>query len=413
MTNATTNTIKLSETETIIAEMLRENTGSHFLDSGSAYGRNHERNRGITDEMFKASEPAALSFNYGIEVSLNVFHFLAAHLEYNETVDKVLRIIGDAEDTYGLETSARFLEIVREHGIPGAGSRGDGADGCIGGIYGEGEPLTVNTYNGPDLLSQVILYTYASIDSVTLPLAALAPLVAETERDSVARELLRELARDDATRWDGEPRGIYLSDVFVFLQVHGGCDVRGGYTDVRAFVHNGNTELGILDNGRATIYDAGIEPADRYDDGTFPSFWSTDDAYSWYADGAAGCGAAPELQKFPLHEIDADPETVDGIVERARRLAEDIESDARFNTDDERVSYLSILAESLAVLPYHRAAEYRIALSLFYPTSIHEHETASGYKVSRETVEHGCIAVDDAGIGRSPYTGNRLAASPY
>ena len=44
----------METTKKIIYEMLTENTGAHFLDSGGAYGRNHERNAKKTINDFEA-----------------------------------------------------------------------------------------------------------------------------------------------------------------------------------------------------------------------------------------------------------------------------------------------------------------------------------------------------------------------
>lgn len=405
MTTTEITTTSLNETESVIAEMLRENTGCHFLDSGGAYGRNWERNQGVSDEMWRDSLPASLTFRWDYpEVSLNVFHFLSENLTYDGEMDKVLRIIEDARDTFGLETVETLWELLRESD--------PGADGSIAGIYGEGEPATVNTYNGEDLLSQVIQYTYASVDGLCLPLASLAALVAETERDSIARDYWRELLADARTCGDDHIR---IDGCYVFLQVHGGCDVRGGYTDVRAFQDSGRSELGIFDNARASIYDTGIKDPYADDAPDAPAYWMTDDSCSWYAEGACGAACEPELQKFPLHKIDVSPERADAIVADARQIAEQIEHDARFNTDEERALYLSTLAETLTALPYNRADAYRVAVSLFYPVSETETQVglASRYTVKRIDVAHGCILVDEDGIGRSPYTGNRLGVSPY
>ena len=47
-------------TAEVIADMLRENTGKHFLDSGGAYGRHWERNQ---DRDFSAEPYAEVEFN--------------------------------------------------------------------------------------------------------------------------------------------------------------------------------------------------------------------------------------------------------------------------------------------------------------------------------------------------------------
>jgi hypothetical protein len=81
------NSVKIepSETQKVLAEMLTENTGRHMLDSGGAYGRNWERNQGITVEDFINSPKVNVDKYCGPIV--NVFHYLDAHLDYNEEID--------------------------------------------------------------------------------------------------------------------------------------------------------------------------------------------------------------------------------------------------------------------------------------------------------------------------------------
>jgi hypothetical protein len=170
--------------------MLRENTGTHFLDSGGTpkhdkhgncvgsdhgYGRHWERNQHRDFE----NEPATiLSFKYGIEVTHSVYHWLLERLEYDDEMqDRFLEFVEDRDDTYWLQDMEEFPEWLRERGHE------------VTGLYGDGDPFTVNTYNGEDLLSQTLQYLYFELD--------------------------------------GDP--------YVLLQIHGGCDVRGGYTSPKAF----------------------------------------------------------------------------------------------------------------------------------------------------------------------------------
>lgn len=86
---------KRRTTATVLAGMLRENTGTHFLDSGSAYGRHWQRNQ--TAEFDKQS-PCELSFTireYGdkqdldIEFTLNVYHWLSERVEYSSAMQRL------------------------------------------------------------------------------------------------------------------------------------------------------------------------------------------------------------------------------------------------------------------------------------------------------------------------------------
>ena len=149
-------------------------------------------------------------------------------------------------------------------------------DESVGGIYGEGEPVSVNTYNGEDLLSQTIQYIYFSNHSNT----------------------------------------------YVILQIHGGCDVRGGYTAPKVF-HTGADDfegLGIFENARASIHCQGVEKNPNQTE--IPgcekpecgAYWYTDDACHWYADGCTGAGAGTELQDYPVTKEDDDETWEQGSV---------------------------------------------------------------------------------------------------
>lgn len=81
----------MTPTEERIDKLLKENTGSHFLDSGGAYGRHWQRNQ---DRDF-SKEPAC-SVHLRTEgeeitefwVTYNLFHFLRNFLEWDETAQK-------------------------------------------------------------------------------------------------------------------------------------------------------------------------------------------------------------------------------------------------------------------------------------------------------------------------------------
>lgn len=141
-----------TNTQRVIAEMLTENTGRHLLDSGDYYERHWQRNQG---RDFLAEEATSLTFRWGlIEVVHNLFHWLDYALEYDEDVDGAFSAWCEREENERLPWLAcpePFLDHLRELGAE------------VGGIYGEGEPFTHNTYNGEDLLSQTVQYTLARI----------------------------------------------------------------------------------------------------------------------------------------------------------------------------------------------------------------------------------------------------------
>ena len=198
------------ETKDVIIAMLKENTGRHFLDSGGAYGRHWEHNQG---RDFEKEPESILSLRYGyIEVTHNVYHWLVDKLDYNEPMNKLFYGFVKWYDNRNYEQNwlfymEEFSKFIEEK-----------FSGCTG-LYGDDSPFTINTYNGEDLLSQTLQYLYLGLpEPIEFP---------------------------NFTIWDG---------VYILLQIHGGCDVRGGYTAPRAFMLSTYDEAGIFDNARATIW---------------------------------------------------------------------------------------------------------------------------------------------------------------
>jgi hypothetical protein len=221
-----------------IANMLTENTGTHFLDSGGTNGRAWQRNQG---RKFDAEPLATLDFKYGIEVTLNVYHWLADRLTLSKSMDqKFRRFCARAEhkDESCFALVGLWLEYLGK------------GENRPRGIYNDENPVTVNTYNGEDLLSQVIQFTYFVLDF----------------------------------------------QAYVVLSIHGGADVRGGYTRPRVFEVSGE-EMSIFDNARASIYCTGDRDA-------CGACWDTDNANNWYRDGAAGFGAKTQLEAYDRTEQD-------------------------------------------------------------------------------------------------------------
>ena len=61
-------------TEKVIAAMLVENTGIHFLDSGGKSGRAWQRNQG---HDFESEPPATVNFRYKyVDFTYSVYHWL-------------------------------------------------------------------------------------------------------------------------------------------------------------------------------------------------------------------------------------------------------------------------------------------------------------------------------------------------
>lgn len=165
-------------------KMITENTGRSFLDSGSAYGRNWERNQGITVKALKAM-PSATCDQYGC-YTINVFQFLRDRLYLDDVCKAFNRkhvptSDWDGDMAYGLSAKGQQWLEKREFSVCGSDSG-------------------FNTYNDSAPLSQVLQGTWLTNDP----------------------------------EWDGEFD--YYAEYYLLLQLHGGCDVRGGYTDARLFL---------------------------------------------------------------------------------------------------------------------------------------------------------------------------------
>ena len=195
----------MTQTERVIAKMLKENTGSHTLDSGKAYGRHWERNQ---KRRFDAEPEVALevSAHGGIDEkgkpyeyvellpSINVYHFLSEALEYAEKLDRQFQAFARRAE-FRDEAWLSIMEAFAEK-------------------QGWEDRNTFNSYNSEDWLSQVIQGVVCT----------------------------GEGSQDDS---------------FVLLHIHQGCDVRGGYGKPRAFRWSTDWSPCLWDSARATIYCAG------------------------------------------------------------------------------------------------------------------------------------------------------------
>jgi hypothetical protein len=171
---------KTKNTEAIIYGMLTENTGGSILDSGGAYGRHWERNQTKSLEDFRAEPEATFTGGNWPEVSKSTFWHLVNHLEADEGLTAAFSKF--AEDCP--EDSWREIEDawLTKLGVPEEG----------GEFYSDAR-WEFNSYNFDGwLLDQTL-------------------------------------------------QGVFFgmgSNEYLILQVHGGCDVRGGYTRPQVFTLN-------------------------------------------------------------------------------------------------------------------------------------------------------------------------------
>ncbi|MEM3390190.1 MAG: hypothetical protein QXI42_11255 [Thermoproteota archaeon] len=203
-----------SDVEKTVAEMLTENTGAHVLDSGGAYGRHWERNRRVSD--FRRLPPFEVDCYSSDEISftLNLFHYLTTFLERDQValdLERRLYEFAELPENRGLAWLTVMEKFARE---------------CCEdySVYGPW-----NSYNWENLLSQVI-------QGITLE-------------------------NDDSTYW--------------ILQVHNGCDVRGGYTRPRVF--------------KVKDFEAALAAQSDVNAGCgCMTAYSDDCGYHWYGDGCRG-----------------------------------------------------------------------------------------------------------------------------
>lgn len=209
--NATPDAPALTPTEKMLEELMTERTSHVLVDSGDYYGRHYERNR----KRRLRDEPEATFDVYvrpngtvDLSISLSAFHWLNSRLEYNERLDKVFQTWARRprnERTPWLQLAQEFPNYLARFGFE-----------CTG-IYGEGGPHVVNSYNEETALDQTVQFVFFNLTG---------------------------------------PEDKVNSEPVVLLSMHGGCDVRWGYSTARAFSVDTNMhgdETCIFDFGRLSL----------------------------------------------------------------------------------------------------------------------------------------------------------------
>ncbi len=212
----------------LLASMMVEPVGRSILDSGDAYGVSYERRRGIDWD----DEPeATLKIDeYGVDVTVSMFPFLLSRLEpavsLNEMLDEWLESDDSDQSRNEWQWPYDFLRQLREEDANGEMRNVDVK--LVG---------TTNTYNGESLLDGVFQYSVFEVGSSEL---------------------------------------FEFNDQVVALWVHGGCDVRGGYTYPRFFYFRDD------DYGLVGVADAEVV----CDSGNH--YWSTYNGCNWNFENNAG-----------------------------------------------------------------------------------------------------------------------------
>lgn len=151
----------------LITRLLRQDTGRHFLDSGSAYGRHHERNAVLTDAELVDWDFRLVVRPTHFEVSRNVADYLYKGFDF------------DREHTNRLMAFSRSTKFKQEDWTDCLKAYLESVDGCF--LSGK----SGNTCNYQTLLTQSVHYV-----GIDLP----------------------------------DRCGDYYA-----VRVHQGCDLRGGY----------------------------------------------------------------------------------------------------------------------------------------------------------------------------------------
>lgn len=216
-----------SLTARALQAMFTANTGKSFLDSGGAYGRNYERKQ--EDDSWIFDDVFELDAKYGdLEVIIHAYPWL---LERNELYFQpaLTELFWQWAQT-GEQSSKHWVESAKEWAAAHSHQSRKRFD------YRSG---TVNTYNSEFPLDQTLQWTEY-----------------HCERSGAA---------------------------YLMLQVHGGCDVRGGYT--RPWIFQIREEMALHDQGYVT-------------DGQ--NSWTTDcGGYYWYIQDY-GTDDVKQLDELPI-----------------------------------------------------------------------------------------------------------------
>ena len=165
-----------------IYKMLTENTGTHFLDSGRANGRNWQRNQIKTIKDFQDEPEASLSFDVSgdyiyLDPTVSVFHKLSKVLDECKICKdfNAMKVNNwDSDNYYGVSKEGE--NFLNSYGFKT--------------VSGD-ENVDWNTYNWSICFSQVVQGTNLISDN---------------------------------------------NENYVLIQIHQGADVRGGYTDAKLFI---------------------------------------------------------------------------------------------------------------------------------------------------------------------------------
>jgi|TARA_R110000803_G_C11856293_1_gene306560 hypothetical protein len=164
-------------TKQTVYKMLIENTGKHFLDSGGDSGRMWQRNQKKTIQDFENEPEESYEFDFNggyIYRTLSVFHYLTNNLQIDDLCEDFNNLQNDSNDW---DSNCNLYGVSAE------------AYEILDTLPDVRILRTWNTYNGESDLSQILQGATIEIDEET----------------------------------------------YFCIQIHGGADARGGYTNAKLF----------------------------------------------------------------------------------------------------------------------------------------------------------------------------------
>ena len=213
--------------EKILHDMMIENTGVNMLDSGGAYGRSWQRNRTVTD--FRKRHP--------FTVNVDDFKHDECYLDFSGDMFTLLSNVLDRdEETVHFEKMFYkwYKNAGRNDWIP---------------------DFPANEYGLPDYVMAHSFNTYNDGDA----------FLSGTFQGYVFT------FREDQDEW------FYADPAIVAILIHGGCDVRGGYTQPKFFKVIGEEVHALFDYYR--IYARCECTTGDADNGGY--YWMWDKDYNW------------------------------------------------------------------------------------------------------------------------------------
>jgi hypothetical protein len=176
--------MKATDTQKLVYKMLKENTGVHFLDSGFENGRMWQRNANKTLKDFINEDEETYMFDQehkDINRTVSVFHYLGG-LQLDEICKSFNRRNTNCKDWEGDFSASK-------ENVYGVSKR---ASNWLQENFEVKVQYTFNTYNNDSDLSQILQGSRLLINNET----------------------------------------------YYLIQIHGGADARGGYTDAKLFLAN-------------------------------------------------------------------------------------------------------------------------------------------------------------------------------